>query len=214
MKQQVRTLMAAALLTAGTALTAPSVFAHCDTLDGPVIQDARIALEKGDVTPVLKWVRKQDEKQVTSGFKKALAVGKLDAARRQKEERHFFELLVKVHRASEGAPYTGVKPAGSVDPAIAAADRALVSGDDAELVRIVTEVVKKGLHERFGKAAASRATADTSVEAGRRYVRDYVVFTHYVEALTSGGGTDHGHDAHPKTERHEKHGKSKHTHDH
>ena len=32
--------------------------AHCDTLDGPVVTTAKAALEKGDVTPLLKWVRK------------------------------------------------------------------------------------------------------------------------------------------------------------
>ena len=30
------------------------VFAHCDTLDGLVVEDARLALEKGDVTGLLK----------------------------------------------------------------------------------------------------------------------------------------------------------------
>jgi len=29
--------------------------AHCDTLEGPVVKAAKVALEKGDVTPVLKW---------------------------------------------------------------------------------------------------------------------------------------------------------------
>ena len=35
--------------------------AHCDTLDGPVVQTARKALETGKVNPVLAWVRPQDE---------------------------------------------------------------------------------------------------------------------------------------------------------
>lgn len=35
--------------------------AHCDTLEGPVIKDAKSALEKKDVTPVLKWVKKDAE---------------------------------------------------------------------------------------------------------------------------------------------------------
>ena len=35
--------------------------AHCDTLDGPVVKDARAALSAQDVTPVLKWVRAEDE---------------------------------------------------------------------------------------------------------------------------------------------------------
>ncbi len=193
--------------------SASSAFAHCDTVDGPVVQDAMTALEKGDVTSVLKWVRKQDEKQVKAAFAKALAA-KGNEGKREKEEHRFFELLVKVHRASEGAPYTGVKPAGSVDPAIAAADRALASGDATELVKIVTETVKKGLHERFSKAAESRAKADSSVEAGRHFVRDYVEFTHYVEGLVKGAEAGHGHDAHKASDGHDKHKKVKAKHDH
>jgi hypothetical protein len=28
------------------------VFAHCDTLDGPLIKEVRLALDKGDVIPI------------------------------------------------------------------------------------------------------------------------------------------------------------------
>ena len=38
--------------------------AHCDTMDGPVVKDAKAALEKGDVTPVLKWVAKDAEPEI------------------------------------------------------------------------------------------------------------------------------------------------------
>jgi hypothetical protein len=37
------------------------VFAHCDTLDGPVVAAARQALQQRDVTPVLKWVNAEME---------------------------------------------------------------------------------------------------------------------------------------------------------
>jgi len=47
--------------------------AHCDTLDGPVIQDAKKAIKGNDITPVLKWVKPKDEKAVKTAFKKALA---------------------------------------------------------------------------------------------------------------------------------------------
>ena len=40
-----------------------NIEAHCDTLDGPVIQDAQLALEKKDVTVVLKWVKERDEEE-------------------------------------------------------------------------------------------------------------------------------------------------------
>ena len=42
--------------------------AHCDTLDGPVVTTARAALAKGNVTPVLKWVRKADEGEIRAAF--------------------------------------------------------------------------------------------------------------------------------------------------
>ncbi len=48
--------------------------AHCDALDGPVITEARAALEKGDVTGLLKWVRKEDEKEIRTVFAASLAV--------------------------------------------------------------------------------------------------------------------------------------------
>ena len=41
--------------------------AHCDTMDGPVVMAAKKALEKGDVTPVLKWVKKHADQSVEAG---------------------------------------------------------------------------------------------------------------------------------------------------
>ena len=42
------------LLLALVFLSAARLSAHCDTMDGPVVATARVALEKGDVTPVLR----------------------------------------------------------------------------------------------------------------------------------------------------------------
>jgi hypothetical protein len=52
----------------------PFVFAHCDTLDGPVVKTARDALDKGDVTTILKWVKKENETEIKNLFKKTLTV--------------------------------------------------------------------------------------------------------------------------------------------
>ena len=56
--------------------------AHCDTMDGPVVNTARMALEKGDVTPVLKWVRKNDEDEIKGQFQKTLTARKQGKERR------------------------------------------------------------------------------------------------------------------------------------
>ena len=44
--------------------------AHYDTLDGPVVETARATLDKGDVTPLLKWIRPSDEKEIRAAFQK------------------------------------------------------------------------------------------------------------------------------------------------
>lgn len=114
-----------------------NAFAHCDTLDGPVVQTARTALEKGDVTPLLKWVQADDEKEIRTAFQKTLAVRTKGAEAKELADMYFFETLVRIHRAGEGAPYTGLKPGEAVDPAIALADRALETGSVDKLVNVL-----------------------------------------------------------------------------
>ena len=178
--------------------------AHCDTLDGPVIQDARKAMSIKDVTPVLKWVSPHDEKVVKKSFTEALtAVGTKNADAMQQK---FFEDLVRIHRAGEGAPFTGLKPAEAVEPAVAEADKALISGSSATLVRLMTDTVTSGIMERYERALATYQHKDESVAAGREFVRAYVEYTHYVERLhldaTAKG--EHGEHLHmaPASEHH------------
>lgn len=53
--------------------TAPAAFAHCDWINGPVVADARTALAKSDITPVLKWVAASDEAELRSAFDRTMA---------------------------------------------------------------------------------------------------------------------------------------------
>lgn len=167
--------------------------AHCDTLDGPVVNTARTALDAGDVTPVLKWVKGDQEAEIKKAFEHTLAVRKLGTEARDLADHYFFETLVRVHRAGEGAPYTGLKPAGDVEPPIAAADKALESGSADELIGHVQHEVEIGIRERFDQVEGAKKHKDESVEAGREYVEAYVIFTHYIEGLhnTIGGEAAH-----------------------
>ena len=169
--------------------------AHCDTLDGPVVGTARVALEKGDVTPVLKWVKPEHESEIRAAFARTLAVRSNGPEARGLADTYFYETLVRLHRAGEGAPYTGLKPAGTdLDPAVAGADKALEGGSVEGLVKLVTSGVAAGIRERFARAATARKHADKSVEAGREYVEAYVEYVHYVERIHSdaAGGAHHG----------------------
>jgi hypothetical protein len=168
-----------------------SASAHCDSLDGPVVSDARLALEQDVVDPVLKWISPDALEEIREVFADVQRVRALGEDAATLADRHFFETVVRLHRQSEGAPYTGLKPSGEIPAPIREADRALETGTIDDLAAEVAGQLERGIRERFETAYASRAHADHNAEAGRRYVRDYVRFVHYVEALHDMGG---GHD--------------------
>lgn len=184
-------------------LTASDAPAHCDTLDGPVVADARIALQKGDVTPVLKWVEKVKENEVRKAFAAAMKERAGGKASRDRAETRFFETLIRVHRAGEGETFTGLKPAGTADPAFVAADKSLAEGSLAELSDEITASVREGLRQRFREALEKKKHANDSVEAGRAYVAAYVAYAHYVEAIhaMAAGGPGDRHRLHSGEDR-------------
>lgn len=193
-----KTYLKTVLIVLAAWLVPAGAGAHCDTLDGPVVTTARAALEKGDVTPVLKWVRREDEPAIREMFKKTLAVRSKGPEARELADTYFFETVVRVHRAGEGAPYTGLQPAGSVEPSIAAADKALETGSADGLAAMITGAAAKGIRERFARVAEARKHADESVEAGRKFVEAYVDYTHYVERLHNDAVAHHAHHGEPK----------------
>jgi Family of unknown function (DUF6448) len=168
-----------------TLLIIPSpVNAHCDTMNGPVVTAAKKALETGNVNFVLIWVKKNDEAEIKMAFEKTLAVRKLGSEAKNLADMYFFETLVRIHRAGEGVPYTGLKPVETVvDPGIAAADRSLETGSAEQLLKHLNEAVRNGIHQKFEQAMTKKKFKTDNVGAGREYVEAYVQFIHYVERL-------------------------------
>lgn len=160
------------------------VFPHCDTLDGPVVKAAQKALESGNVNLVLIWVQKKDEAEIKKAFEKTLAVRKVNPQAKELADMYFFETLVRIHRAGEGEPYTGLKSAGlDLGPVVPAADKAIESGKAESLLKLVTETVQSGIREKFKEVTARKKFKPDNVEAGREYVEAYVFFLHYVERI-------------------------------
>ncbi len=176
--------------------TAGSALAHCDTMDGPVVTLARQALEKGDVKMVLPWVAKEKEGEIRKAFELSAAVRAKGEQEKELADMYFFETLVRVHREGEGAPYTGLKPAGlDLGPAIPAADKALETGDPEALLALVNTKVHEGIHKYYAEAMEKKAHAGESVDAGRAYVQAYVPYLHFVERLYADATTPIAHGA-------------------
>ncbi len=163
-------------------ISAYRAFAHCDSLDGPVIKEAQLALEKGDVTPILKWVKKDNETEIETAFAKAVTVRAKGPEAKELADRFFFETLVRLHRAGEGAPYTGIKDE-PLEPIVAMSDKMLADGSADQLIKKLSSHMAEAIREKLKKVVEAKKNKDKSVVAGREFVEAYVVYTHYVEAI-------------------------------
>jgi hypothetical protein len=192
-------VLMATLLGAGLIFTHGQATAHCDTMDGPIVPEAQAALASGDLTPVLKWVPEADESIIRDAFTRARTVMESGEEAGALAEQWFLETLIRVHRQAEGAGFTGLKPAGSMDPAFKAADEALDSGSVDALATRVSAAVRAEIEKRFREVSELREHVDDSPQAGRRYVAAYVGYMHFVEGIhglmEKGHGEGHGDDS-------------------
>jgi Family of unknown function (DUF6448) len=144
---------------------------HCDSLDGPVVSAARRALDASDVEWILPYVHADGEAEVRAAFDRAVKVRALGAEAQEVADRWFFETVVRVHRAGEGAPFTGLKPAGlDVGPVIPAAERALDIANAEGLVDVLCRTVKDQVEHRHAHAMALKTHAADGVPEARAYV--------------------------------------------
>ena len=183
--KNIKSIVTSSAVAFGLTFLAPgNVLAHCDSLDGPVVKAAQQALETRNPSLVLIWVQADDEPEIRAAFEQTLAVRALSPQAKELADRYFFETVVRVHRAGEGASYTGLKPAGrDLGPAIPAADKALDEGTLSPMMTLLTKGVEDGLRRQFEEVITAKHFRPGDVIAGRAYVRTYVEFIHYVERL-------------------------------
>lgn len=170
---------------------------HCDTLDGPVVLAAKHALETGNVNFILPWVYEGGEHEVREAFEKALKVRKLgNKDSTALADLWFFETTVRVHRQGEGAPYTGLKPAGlDVGPMIPRVDKALKLGNPTEIMEYLHHTIEHAIHERFEKAYSTKTYDPNNVKAAREHVQAYLgltLFSHHLYTYIQSGGAHSG----------------------
>jgi hypothetical protein len=158
------------------------VFAHCDGIDGPVVNAAIAALQNKDVNLVLIWVQKADEEEVIKAFANTLKVRELSQEAEELADKYFFETVVRLHRSGEGEPYTGLKPAGrDLGPVIPLADHSIEIGSVDELNELIIHSASEKLSHSFDKVNSLKNYDD--VAEGREFVEAYVQFIHYAEKL-------------------------------
>ena len=180
-------IISAALLisfTVGAGFFIKKAFAHCDTLDGPVVLAAKKSLATGNINYAIIWVQEEQQAEIKEAFESAVSVRKISKAAQQFADKSFYETLVRVHRAGEGAPYNGLKPAGfDMGPAIPAADKSIISGNTADLEKFLILKMKESLDKYFKELQEKKNYNVNDVKAGRAYVKAYVEYIHSVERM-------------------------------
>jgi hypothetical protein len=163
--------------------------AHCDTMDGPTAKDGIAALETKNLNYALKWISPDGEEELARIFQLSLKVRPLNSDAKELADRYFLENLVRIHRAGEGEPFTGLLPKGvPIDKKIAAADRCIEIGNISPLKGLAPDEELHELETRLGKALALKDFQVDDVEAGRKYIEAYVHFFKFAE-----GEEHHGH---------------------
>jgi hypothetical protein len=186
---KINTLMMASVVAAGLLFGAQSAQAHCDSVDGPVAKAAQKALDTGNVNLALPFAPAKAEAELQAAFAQSLKVRALGGDAKVLADRAFTEVTVRLHRAGEGAAYTGLKPAGlDYGPAIPAAERAAATGDLKQVKALIDEEIEHGLHARFGHVReAQKASLEpkkaTDVAAARERASAELGFVVYVESL-------------------------------
>ncbi|MFN3658909.1 MAG: DUF6448 family protein [Pseudolabrys sp.] len=195
---KIKTLMASAAVAAllfGT----QGAQAHCDSIDGPVVKAAQKALDTGNVNLALPYAPAKAEPELKAAFAQSQKVRTLGSDAKTLADRTFIEATVRLHRAGEGAAYTGLKPAGiDYGPAIPAAERAVATGDLSKLKALIDHEVEHGLHTRIEhvreaqKASLEPKNAE-EVAAARERASAELGFVTYVESLKQAAHGAAGH---------------------
>jgi hypothetical protein len=163
-------------------LSTNTTFAHCDTMDGPLIADARKAMGQNNVNYVLKWVSVANESEIRDAFNLVMKVKGLSPEAKELSEKYFFDTLVRIHRAGEGEPFTGVKPSGTpIDDKVLAADKSIEIGNLSPLKNMVSKDILQELTKRFNKVMSLKNFDVNNVAAGREYIEAYVQFFKFAE---------------------------------
>lgn len=182
-------LLVVSALLSGLLLAPVSARAHCDAIDGPVANMAIEALETGNVNIVLPYAPATAEAEIKKVFAQVRRVRGNSAESQELADRFFLETVIRLHRQGEGAPYTGLKPAGTdVGPIIPAAEKALQTGDSKKLVTLLTDAVRHHIEEHLKHALKARTLprkpqSRADVAAARERVHAELGFVGYAEGL-------------------------------
>jgi hypothetical protein len=157
---------------------------HCDTMDGPVVKAAELALEMENINYILPYVGVDEEKELKDAFDKTVVVRELSGDAAEVADYWFFETAVRLHLLGMGKSYTGIKHSGlNRRSVINKAEEAIETGDKSELEEFLMDFIGEAFESRFETAMSNRDYDLNDVEAARDYVNSVLEFVRFSHNL-------------------------------
>jgi hypothetical protein len=153
---------------------------YYDTMDGPIVTAAELALEMENVNYVLPFVKKEFETELKEAFDNAVIVRELSGEAAEVADQWFFETAVRLHMVGVGKPYTGIKHSGlNREHIILKAYSAIENQDKTALETLLLDSLREAIETRFEVTISKKDYDVNDIDAAREYMnfeRDFVEF--------------------------------------
>lgn len=187
-------LWRALLLLTGVATPLSAAQAHCDAINGPVVQAAERALQTADFSEIAIWVSDEHEEELRQKFEQSRNVYQQGGDPRELAQDYFYSTAVRLHRLSEGMTFEGVKPPQPLTQDLALAEQSLASENPGAVIDYLSRQMGEEVRELHRNVIEAAKSKEQSVEAGREWADAYVRYVIYVHGLdgTIEAGPAHG----------------------
>jgi hypothetical protein len=141
-------------------------------MDGPVVMAAKKALDTGNVKLILPYAHEKAEAEIRKAFERTIAIRKQENKEANEvADLWFYETVVRLHREGEGAPYTGLKPAGlDWGPVLPKVDKAIEKGDPKEVIDFLSHAVEEQIQDRFKRFTSTKNYDPNDVAEAREHI--------------------------------------------
>lgn len=157
---------------------------HSESMDGPVVNAAEIALDMENVNYILPFVAVEHEGELKEAFDRTILVRELSADAAELADYWFFETAVRLHLSGRGKSYDGIKPTGyNRRPALTLAEEALNKENPSDLVEFMVSFMKEDIQSRFEDALSKKNYEISDIESGRDYISSKQDFVRYLDKL-------------------------------
>ncbi|MBZ2164870.1 DUF6448 family protein [Methanobacterium spitsbergense] len=154
----------------------------CDTMDGPVVTAAELALEMENINYVIPYIKKEYERELRDAFDRVVIVRELSGEAAEVADYWFFETAIRLHMLGNGKSYNGIKHSSlNWGPVINKAEETIEIGDKTVLEEFLMNLIEESFENRFEDMMSKKEYDLNDVDAARDYITamlEFIRFSH------------------------------------